>query len=122
MSAWVWLGIAVLGAAGALLRFAVSVIVTRWRHTPFPIGTLAVNLVGGFVLGVLIGAGISGSALSLAGAGLIGAFTTFSTWMVETDQLARDRRWGMAALNVAVPMLMGIALTGLGWALGSVLI
>ena len=121
MSTWEWLGVAVLGAVGALGRFAVSALVTRWRHTPFPVGTLAVNLIGGFALGIFIGAGVSGTGLTLAGAGLLGAFTTFSTWMVETEQLARDGRWGLAGLNLAVPMFMGVALTGLGWALGSVL-
>ena len=58
----------------------------------FPWGTLAVNLTGAFVLGVLVGRGARRRRLPLAGIGLLGAYTTFSTWMLESHRLARGRR------------------------------
>ena len=55
MSGPEWVGVAALGAAGALARVAISTAVARWRHSVFPLGTLVVNLTGGFALGILVG-------------------------------------------------------------------
>ena len=119
MSGSVWVGIAALGAVGSLARVAVSTAVARWRHGAFPLGTLIVNLTGGFALGLLVGAGVDGSVAALVGVGLLGSYTTFSTWMFDTERLAQDGRRGLVAVNVLVLLAAGLGATGLGWAIGA---
>jgi CrcB protein len=80
-----------------------------------------VNLSGSFALGLLTGLSITGDALLLLGTGLLGSFTTFSTWMLETDRLVEDGLSGLAAAYVALSLAGGLACTGAGWALGSLL-
>lgn len=116
-----WAGVAALGALGALGRFTVDrAVSTRWP-SDFPYGTLVVNLTGGGVLGALVGLELGGSGLLVVGAGLLGGYTTFSTWMLETQRLAEDGEWTLMWLNLAGPMLGGLAGTGLGWLLGGAL-
>ncbi len=55
----------------------------------------------------------------LVGTGLIGAYTTFSTWMLESQRLAEDRRPALAIWNIAGSVAVGVALVVAGWALGS---
>ena len=119
MSPAAWGGVAVLGGAGALLRFGLDSRIERRSASEFPLGTLAVNLSGAFVLGLLTGLGLTGVALVLAGTALIGSFTTFSTWMFETERLAEDGEGGLALLNLALGLAAGLACAGAGWALGS---
>jgi fluoride exporter len=116
-----WIGLGALGALGALGRFTVDGAVSARWPSDFPFGTLTVNLSGGFALGALVGLGVAGDARFLFGTGLLGAYTTFSTWMFETQQLAEDGEWRLAWLNLAAPMASGLAATGLGWILGEAL-
>jgi CrcB protein len=116
-----WIGLAALGALGALGRFAVDGAVSARWPGDFPFGTLTVNLSGGFALGALVGLGVAGDTLFMLGAGLLGSFTTFSTWMFETQRLVEDGEWRLAWMNLAVPMAAGLATTGLGWILGEAL-
>ncbi len=88
---------------------------------PFPYGTLAVNLLGCFVLGVLVGLTLRGEASELAETGLIGAFTTFSTWMLESHRLGEDRRLPLGALNIGLSLVAGVGLAWLGRWLGGAL-
>ena len=113
-----WAGVAALGACGALARFAVGAAVTAWRPSDFPLGTFVVNLGGGFALGLLVGAGVAGNALLMLGTGLLGSYTTFSTWMVEAQRLGEDSQWTPMSLYLLGSMLAGLATTGLGWILG----
>ena len=85
----------------------------------FPFGTLAVNLTGALALGVLHGAGVGGDALLLSGSALLGSFTTFSTWMVQSERLAAESEVGLALANVAGSLAVGIAAVVAGWALGA---
>jgi fluoride exporter len=94
-----WIAMTALGAFGALARYRLNVAFGAR-------GTLTVNLSGAFALGVLTGAGVRGAALLVVGTGLLGAYTTFSTWMVE-------RRY------VAVSIVAGLAVAGLGWLAGA---
>ena len=87
----------------------------------FPWGTLAVNLSGAFALGLLVGAAVGGDALRLAGTGFLGAYTTFSTWMLETHRLAEDGRGRAALANVAVSLAAGLLFAWLGRELGATL-
>lgn len=121
MDALPWVGVGALGALGALGRFAVDGVVSARWPSDFPFGTLAVNLSGGFALGVLVGLGVAGDAILLLGTGLLGGYTTFSTWMFEAQRLAENGEWRLVGLNLAGPMVAGVAVTGLGWLVGGAL-
>jgi CrcB protein len=113
-----WTGVALLGGVGAVARYAVSAVVTRRSDGWFPWGTLAVNLSGTAVLGLLAGLALHGDALTLAGGGLLGSYTTFSTWMLDSDRLAEHHNGRALAMNLAGSLLVGLAAVALGRALG----
>ena len=121
MTAAVWLAVGLLGGAGALLRFHLDAFVQGGVRGEFPLGTLTVNVVGSFLLGLLTGLGVAGDALLLAGTATLGSFTTFSTWMFETQRLAEDGELPLAALNVGLSVLAGLAAAAAGYALGAAL-
>lgn len=120
-SVLVWVGIGVMGAAGAYARFSATAMITRRRATAFPWGTFSVNLSGGFALGFLTGLGLGGDALLILGTGFLGGYTTFSTWMVEAQRLGEDARWGLMQAYLLGSMAAGLAATGLGWLLAEAL-
>jgi CrcB protein len=121
VSVLVWLGVAALGGVGALARFGLDGLVQRRAGGEFPLGTLVVNLVGSFCLGLLTGLDVTGDALLLAGTAVLGSFTTFSTWMLETERLAEDGEGRLALANVAVSLAAGVAAAAAGWAIGAAL-
>jgi CrcB protein len=121
MSLAVVLGIGLLGGAGAIARFLLDGAVSSPRGRRFPWGTLAVNLTGALALGVLTGAAVGGDALRLAGTGLIGAFTTFSTWVFESHRLGEDGELRLGLVNLLASLALGIAAVWAGRQLGSVL-
>jgi CrcB protein len=116
MTAVVWIGVGLLSGAGAVLRFTLHIAVQRRLRSTFPFGTLAVNVLGSLLLGVLHGAGVTGDGLLLAGTGLLGSFTTFSTWMLESERLADGGKGGPAVANVLGSLALGLAAVALGWA------
>jgi CrcB protein len=120
-AALAWVGVGAFGALGAWLRFAVGGAITARRPSDFPFGTFVVNLTGGFALGVLTGANVTGDALLVFGTGLLGGYTTFSTWMVETQRLGEDAEWVLMYADLLGSMAAGLAATGLGWLLGEAL-
>jgi len=79
-----------------------------------PAGTLAVNLSGTVVLGLVVGLALRGDALLLAGTATIGSYTTFSTWMFESHRLAEDDRRSTVAVNVLVSLFLGVGAAALG--------
>lgn len=109
--------VGVLGGAGAAARWAVDSILTR--HGPrLPISTCVINIVGSFLLGLLVAAGAgdtSSSVLVGLGVGFCGGFTTFSTATVETVRTARQHSLAAGALHLVVMVLgsVGAALVGL---------
>ena len=117
----VWVGVVVLGGAGAVARFALDSAVSQRAGSGFPYGTLAVNLSGAFVLGLLAGADVTGDALLLAGTAALGSYTTFSTWMLESHRLGEDGELGRMWLNLGGSLLAGLAVAALGKALGGAL-
>jgi fluoride exporter len=122
MTAWLtWGGVALLGAAGAWARFSLGATVAARRPSAFPLGTFTVNLTGGFLLGALTGASVTGDTLLLLGTGLLGAYTTFSTWMVEAQRLGEDGALRIMWLYLLGSMVAGLAATGAGWLLGGAL-
>jgi fluoride exporter len=116
-----WLGVAALGGCGALARFLLALAVTRRVGGVFPTGTLAVNLSGSLLLGLLAGLALSGDVLLLAGTALLGSYTTFSTWMLESHRLAEEDEWRLLAVNLLGSLALGIAAILLGRAIGSAL-
>jgi CrcB protein len=114
-----WVGLALLGGAGAVLRYAVDGWFERRFTTVFPVSTFSINVVGSFALGALTGAHVTATALFLVGTGLIGSFTTFSTWIFETERLGEQRRGAVAWWNIAATVAAGLAAGGAGWALAA---
>jgi CrcB protein len=115
------IGIGLVGGLGAIGRFLLDAEVSRRAGRSFPWGTLAVNLSGAFALGVLAGATISDDAYRLAGTGMLGAYTTFSTWMLESHRLGEDGRLRLGVANLAVSLVAGVAAAWLGQRLGGLL-
>jgi CrcB protein len=114
-------GIGVAGGVGAIARFLLDGAMAARLGTEFPYGTLAVNLTGAFVLGMLAGATLSDDAYRVAATGLIGAYTTFSTWMFESHRLGEDGRLRLGAANVAVSLVLGLLAVWAGRHLGAAL-
>jgi fluoride exporter len=117
----VWVGVAVLGGLGALARWSLDGLVSAWWGRQFPIGTLAVNLTGAFLLGLLVGAGVQGRVLLLAGTATLGSYTTFSTWMFESHRLGEDGERRLAAANVVISLAAGLLAALVGRAVGAAL-
>ena len=111
--------IAVAGAAGALTRYGVgSAVGVR----TFPWSTLAINVVGSFLLGFLLQAApgrLSDDVRVALGVGFLGAFTTFSTFSYETVTMLRDGRAGAAAAYVLASLLLGVGAAAAGWVAGA---
>jgi len=110
----VWVGVAFLGGCGALARFGLTLLVADRLHPHLPGGTLAVNVSGAFLLGLLAGASVEGDARLLFGAGLLGAYTTFSTWMIETQRIGEAGKRRLALVNVGLSIALGLAAAALG--------
>jgi CrcB protein len=113
-----WIEVAALGGLGALARFFVDGVVSARAGREFPIGTLAVNLSGAIVLGLFVGLAFTGNRMLLAGTATIGSYTTFSTWMLETQRLAEDGSLRAAWANALVSLAVGLAVAALGRAIG----
>ena len=121
MSVLVWAGVMVIGGFGALARFLVDRSVSRRTGGAFPFGTLAVNLSGAILLGFVSGLALDRTAALLEGTAFVGAYTTFSTWMFETHRLAEERQTRLAAANIVVSGVLGLAAAALGfWIAGLV--
>lgn len=118
--------IAAAGGAGTLARYALSLAVQRSAPGVFPWGTLAVNVAGCLLFGVVWALAedrmaIGGETRAVLLIGFMGAFTTFSSFAFETAQLMRDGEWALAAANAAAQNLCGIAALVLGWWAGRAL-
>lgn len=113
-----WVGVVLLGGIGSVLRFLVDGAVGSRLGRDFPFGTLVVNISGAVVLGLITGLALSANAALLAGTATVGAYTTFSTWMWETQRLAEERQTRSAVLNVVVSLVLGVAAAALGKTIG----
>ncbi|WP_055403772.1 MULTISPECIES: fluoride efflux transporter CrcB [unclassified Mycobacterium] len=105
----VWAGVVVIGGIGSVLRFVVDRAVARRAARSFPFGTLVVNISGAALLGFLGGLVLSKEAALLAGTAFVGAYTTFSTWMLETQRLGEERQVRAATANIVVSVVLGEA-------------
>ncbi|MFL5822980.1 MAG: fluoride efflux transporter CrcB [Solirubrobacteraceae bacterium] len=111
-------GVGLVGGLGAVARFLLDGAVAGRAGRDFPYGTLVVNVSGAFLLGILVGASLNQNAYRLLATGLIGAFTTFSTWMLESHRLGEDGQLGLGVLNFIVSLILGIAAAWAGRHLG----
>lgn len=111
------------GAVGALLRFWVSTSVYQWAGRGFPWGTLAVNLIGSFLMGLLFvlmmdRSLVAGEWRAALLVGLLGAFTTFSTFSIETLMLIEQADYLKALLNVLLSVTVCMLACWAGLILG----
>jgi CrcB protein len=113
-----WLGVAAAGGAASLARFLLDALVSSLGGSHLPWGTLAVNVSGAVVLGVLVGLGLHGDGYLLAGTAVIGSYTTFSTWMFESHRLAEDGSRAALAGNIGLSLLVGVCAIAIGRAIG----
>lgn len=111
--------VALAGGAGAAMRLIIDGVMRSRLGASLPWGTLAINIVGSFALGWLMGAGAGRPLMDVAGAGFLGGFTTFSTASFETARLAVDHRWP-AAVSYGVGTLVAcVGVASLGYALAA---
>lgn len=119
MSAAAWVAVGLLGGLMAVARFALDALLSDHPVQPFPLGILAVNVLGTLVVGIAVGAALSGEGLTILAGGATGSFTTFSTWMLDTARLQEAGRARLAWLNVVLSMAAGFAAVSLGHLLGA---
>ncbi len=114
MDRWFWIGLG--GAAGTLARYGLSTWCQQRFGAGFPYGTLAVNVIGSFLLGVIMQVAATTELLSPTlrlglGAGVMGGFTTYSSFNYETLKLFEGRAWMTGVVNVVVTVV-GCLLAG----------
>ncbi len=120
----IWLMVLAGGALGSLARHGVNVVVSTLLPRSVPYATAAVNLVGAGVIGLLAGAIASGrlqmssSLRAFVFVGILGGFTTFSSFMLDTLTLASTGESGLAIGNVVAQTLLGLAAIWAGYSLG----
>jgi fluoride exporter len=114
-------GVGLLGGVGAIARFGLDASIGVRFGRELPLGTLVVNLLGAFLLGLITGIALDDDGSRLLGTGAIGAFTTFSTWALESQRLAEAGQARLGGLNLLVSLFAGIAVAALGRALGTTL-
>src|SRR5579863_5390149 len=104
---------------GALARFLLDSLVAERAGRDFPIGTLTVNASGALLLGLLTGLAVEGNLMVIAGTATLGSYTTFSTWMLETQRLTEDVQVPRAAANVLLSLAVGFGAIALGRTIGA---
>ncbi len=118
-----WVAVAVGGAVGALIRFAVSRGAVHAFGTFFPWGTLIVNASGAFFIGLLMAwfslrLSVSPPVRALVLTGVLGALTTFSTFSLETLELAQSGAFVRAGFNVLLNVCASLVLVWAGYVVG----
>lgn len=112
---YIWIGVG--GFAGALSRYWLGAYVAQRWPSAFPRGTFVINVSGALALGLIAGASstlIPPAVRLLAGTGFLGAYTTFSTWELETLRLMESRSYVLAGTNLLLTLLAGLAAASLG--------
>jgi CrcB protein len=120
-----YLWVAIGGALGSVARYACSGAVARLAGSAFPFGTMAVNVSGALLIGLLAALSLpegrtplSPSARLFAMTGICGGYTTFSTFSLETFNLMRDREWLQAGANVVFSVVLCLIAVWLGYLSG----
>jgi CrcB protein len=111
--------VALGGAIGAVLRFSIGNII---ESSDFPLSTIIVNVSGSFILGMLavmaINNGYSEELMLFFGTGLLGAFTTMSTFSLETLTLVKNDNYTLALVYASISFVLCILFAFVGWELG----
>ena len=117
MLKFIYIGVG--GALGAVLRYYISGLTNKFLTDGFPWGTLSVNLIGSFVMGFLWGlfelVVVSENIRLLLFIGILGSFTTFSTFSFENFNLLKSGKYGFFAVNITASLLFGIGLIFVGY-------
>ncbi|WLR46495.1 fluoride efflux transporter CrcB [Halobacillus litoralis] len=108
------------GFIGAILRYGISQWISKRTVSTLPVATLFVNLLGSFTLGLLTGLDLSNFSVLFLGTGILGAFTTFSTFKLESVQLRFKKNWKIFVLYTVLSYTLGIALAWTGFQLGGI--
>ncbi len=106
------------GGVGAGARYVIDLALTALVGARFPWGTLAINVVGSFALGLLAGAVSDATVLAVVGAGLLGGFTTFSSVAAASAVMLRERRSRAAIANTIGTLVLTLIAAAAGLALG----
>jgi len=117
VSVWVWIGVALLSGIAAIARFLIVALLSARAAGSFPLGTFVVNITGA-LLGLVTGLAVKGDALVLIGTATLGSYTTFSTWMFETERLSEDGAIAVAAFNILLSLAVGVGAIALGRVIG----
>jgi fluoride exporter len=114
------LAVSVAAAVGAALRYLIDQVVQHQHDQTFPWGTFVINVSGSLLLGLLTGLalhhGLPAVAVTVLGVGLLGGYTTWSTYLWETLALAETGTIREAALNLVGSLVVGFAAAGVGLA------
>lgn len=114
-----WLLVALGAAVGAPCRWVLDRAIEGRQAGVLPLGTLAVNVLGSLLLGVLLGSAVEGRGgehlLALVGTGFCGAFTTFSTFAYETVVLVEERSSPIALASAVLGTVAGLGAAYAGW-------
>lgn len=119
MTPLIFLLAAACGGLGAGARYLVDVGVARLAGTRFPWGVMLINITGSLALGIIVG-GLP-AAVFIVGAGFLGGYTTFSTAMLDSVALWRDRERVASVVNVLGMLGVGVLAAGLGLVIGAAL-
>ncbi|ABO23887.1 fluoride efflux transporter CrcB [Shewanella loihica] len=110
--------VALGGSIGAVFRYLISIFMIQVFGSSFPFGTLMVNVIGSFLMGVIYALGeasqVSPEIKALVGVGLLGALTTFSTFSNETLLLMQQGAWLKAFTNIALNLCLCLFMVYLG--------
>jgi CrcB protein len=112
--------VALGGAIGSVGRYQTALWCKNWFGIGFPVATLMVNVIGSFIMGLLIAALDKGTLISpywrpFVAVGILGGFTTFSSFSIDTLILATQGHWGRAALNVLLNVVISLIAVWLGY-------
>lgn len=115
------------GAVGTAARYGVGSLAVRWWGTEFPYGTLIVNVTGSFLIGLIQQVGLTTAAIPdtlrlVLTIGVMGGYTTYSSFSYETLRLVQEGSWLSATANVVLTTVLCFAVCVLGLALGRYLV
>jgi CrcB protein len=117
-----WIAVALGGALGSLARHGVNAAFSRITETTTPYATATVNILGSLVIGVLAGLAAGGklqltqNVRAFVFVGILGGFTTFSSFMLDTLTLGRGSEHGLAISNVLLQIVLGCIAVFAGYA------
>jgi CrcB protein len=125
---WTTLCIGAGGAVGTMLRFWLSGVIARSFGERFPAGTLIINVTGSIAIGIFAALTVPEGRVMVRPLarqffmiGICGGYTTFSSFSLQTLNLAREKQWGYASLNVGLSLLLCLGGVWLGYLFGKTL-